>query len=79
MTIGQLARTFSPTLSDDDIDYLMFNETAYPFGDLCLVTYQLRSAIRAGRNGIERCELCGAKSPHHKSYCLNKPKPEPRQ
>ncbi len=51
-------------LSLRDIHDLLWNETAYPFGDRRIQTYQLGSAVRAWRRGISRC-MCGQSA----AYC----------
>ena len=45
-------------LSLSDIEYLMWNETAYPFAGLKTQIRQIGSAVRAHRRGVSRC-FCG--------------------
>ena len=51
-------------LSEKEIDYLLWNETAYPFGGRRTQVRQLNSAVRAWRRGITRC-ICG----QPEAYC----------
>lgn len=45
-------------LSEQDIDYLIWNETAHPFAGFKTQIRQLGSAARAWRRHISRC-MCG--------------------
>lgn len=67
---GDVARYYEPELNEEEIEYLLMCETAYPFSDVRLTVRQLYSAIRARANGIERCDLCGMKVPFHRG-CIN--------
>ena len=51
-------------LSERDVEYLMWNETAYPFAGFRTLIRQLRSAARAWRRGLSRC-MCG----QPEAYC----------
>lgn len=69
LTISEFMKYYDDTLSDEDHNYILWNMTAYPFGNVKLIVKQIRSAIRILKNGIEVCEICGMKRPYHK-YCL---------
>lgn len=58
-------------ITDEVADFIMWNETAYPFSGLRMTIYQIRSAIRAMNNKINRCDLCSMKIPFHRIGCLN--------
>ena len=73
MTLIGLMKYFDPEISDQNADYLIWNETAFPFCSMRMFVYQTRRAIRAHRNGIRRCELCGMKYPYHSRGCLEIP------
>ena len=62
--------TAGQRLSPELTDTLLWGQTCYPFGDLRITVRQLRSAIRAWKNGTRRCELCGWKLPYHIRGCL---------
>ena len=40
------AKYYMPDISDEELDYLLWNETAYPFSELRTTLYKLRSVIR---------------------------------
>ena len=61
---------------DEKTAYILWNETAFPFSDLRMTTYQIRSAIRSRLNKIKRCGMCGMKIPFHKHGCLENKNPE---
>jgi hypothetical protein len=52
---------FGERLSEWEIDYMMWNQTAWPFGWPQLIVKQINSYMRARRNGVRRCEMCGHK------------------
>jgi len=67
LTWGDFIRLESGgAVSEDECEYLLWSQTCYPFGDVRLVIKQLRGAIRARRNGITLCEICGKP----KAYCI---------
>ena len=59
-------------IDDRDCEQLLWGETCYPFGDVPRVVRQLRSAIRARRNRVKRCDLCAQKLPYHVHGCPGK-------
>lgn len=75
MTVADCFRTFGD-ISDEEIEYALWSETAYPFADIRLLFRQIKSYMRARNNEIKRCELCGFKEPFHMRGCLNKELPE---
>lgn len=66
----EFAQVYEPTINNEMVTYLLWNETAYPFGNLKIHTSQLRRAIRAHKNRIDTCEMCGHKSPYHRKGCF---------
>jgi hypothetical protein len=71
MTWLGFMRYFDPDITFEIGNIILMNETAYPFSDVRMTAYQVRSAIRASNNKIHRCDLCGAKDPYHQKGCLN--------
>lgn len=45
------ARQYHPKATDEDIDYLMWNATAFPFVSAKVVWQQLKQALKFVRNG----------------------------
>jgi len=72
MTWLNFMKQYDNSIDEKVADYLLFNETAFPFSDLKITTYQLRSAIRARKNNIQRCEICGQNLNFHKFNCLER-------
>ena len=70
-TWGDFMETFAPHLSEEVREIFLWEWTAFPMADIKTITRQYRSAIRAHRNQIKRCEMCGWKEPNHQAYCLN--------
>jgi hypothetical protein len=68
----EFMKIYDSSITEDDADFVLWNKTAFPFSDLKMTTYQIRSAIRAKLNKVKRCDLCGYKKPFHKFNCLNK-------
>jgi len=59
MTIAKyVAEVYGESLSEHEIDYMLRNETAWPFCGLKILTRQIGSFIRARRHKIERCWMC---------------------
>lgn len=71
MTILEFMKYYDPNISEDTADFILWEETAFPCCGLRMATYQIRSSIRAGKNKIKRCDLCGWKLPYHQKGCLN--------
>lgn len=42
----------------EEINFILWNETAYPFCDTKTLYKQCQSSIRAKKNKIQRCEMC---------------------
>ena len=72
MLVEQLA---GRPVEEPELEQLLWGETCYPFGDVKRIVHQLRSAVRAHRKGIRRCELCGWQYPHHVPGCPEKNQP----
>ena len=64
MNLGEFAKYYEPDIDMGLVEYLIWNETAYPMADWKTTVKQLYSAIRAYKNQINRCELCGVKIQH---------------
>jgi len=72
MTWGQLIdRLAGHPVDERQAEQLLWCETCYPFGDVKRIVQQLRSAVRAHRKGILRCDLCNWQYPYHVPGCLN--------
>ena len=71
MTWLEFMRYYNSGISEKVSNYILWNETAYPFSDLRMTLYQIRSSIRALNNNVKRCDACGMKHPFHKGTCLN--------
>ena len=69
ITVIGYVQTFDPIITDKEADFLLWNDTAFPMCGIRMLTYQIRSAIRAKNGGIKRCELCGHKEPYHSASC----------
>ncbi len=69
---------YDGTLSLREESDIMWSDTAYPFCDVKTLATQIRPAIRAKRNRIPRCDLCGMKVPHHERGCFNLPEVKAR-
>ena len=65
-------RFFNLDIREDVADYILWNETAYPFSDVRQTLGQIKTALRAHKSDIRLCEFCGANEKYHKSYCLDK-------
>lgn len=61
MNWRQLVQTIDPAISDENADYFLWERTCFPMGGPRLVYSQLKSAVRASKNGIAQCELCSNK------------------
>jgi len=72
MTWLEFMRLYDYSIESDDANFILWNETAFPMGGIRMVSYQTRSAIRAAKNQIRRCWMCGFKFPYHKGYCLRR-------
>lgn len=70
MTYIELVQCFDSEISDQEADYILWNETAFPICSMRMTIYQVRRAVRAHKNEIRRCELCGMKHPYHSKGCL---------
>jgi len=71
MTWGELVdRLAEYPVGKREAEQLLWGETCYPFGDVKRIVGQLRSAIRAHRNRIRRCDLCNWQHPYHVAGCL---------
>ena len=47
-------------LTDEECQYLLWNETCYPHGEIKLILKQLMSALRRKASNIKKyCDLCG--------------------
>jgi len=71
MTWFELMKYFEPDITEEIAEFILMNETAFPFSDNRMTVYQVRSALRASKNKITRCDLCNAKDPFHSNGCLN--------
>jgi len=69
MTWEQFARTLEPRLSNAEIDYLLWEQTAFPCAGIKTTVYQLRQAVRAYRRHITLCHGCGHWEKYHKGWC----------
>lgn len=78
MTWVDVARAYDPNVSEETVEFILWNETAFPFSDFRYTVGQLRSALRAHRNGARRCELCSGINGFHAHYCLNHPQRDER-
>ncbi len=65
-------RYYDKSITDEIVDFILWNETAFPFTDLKTTVCQIRRSIRAAKNKINRCDLCGNKIPFHHRKCMNK-------
>lgn len=70
MTWLDLVKRFDPSISNEAIEYILWNETSFPMGGIRMIVYQIRSALRARKNNIRRCEMCGYKIPFHDKGCI---------
>ena len=69
MTWLDFMKYYYPEMDGKTAHYILWEETAYPFSDIRTTVYQIRSAIRAGINKINRCDACGMKIPFHNHRC----------
>jgi hypothetical protein len=69
MNWREFALIVNPSLTVDDIQDLLWNETCFPCGRIRMTIYQFRTAIRAFTNRIPRCDMCGQKKPYHDKHC----------
>lgn len=63
--------TSSLGMSENEQEYLIWSETSFPFGGSHMIYRQICSYVRAKKNSIIRCKLCGWKEPYHRKNCLN--------
>lgn len=54
-------RLYDPDIPDGLAGDMLWCETAYPFSDVRTTARQIHSSVRARKNGVECCELCGRK------------------
>lgn len=58
---------FMPDISKEFAHELLVSWTAWPItNDARYISKQLMQAIRAFKNKVDRCEMCGSKFPYHK-------------
>lgn len=70
MTIGDIFVSVGVT-DVGEMEYALWNETAYPFAEMKTLYKQIASYARAKKGNISRCELCGQKNSYHVHGCLN--------
>jgi len=58
-TWHDLVRLRLPQASDDECDYVLWNQTCFPFGGAQRVWHQVRLHAYARSVGAMQCELCG--------------------
>jgi hypothetical protein len=73
MTWIDICLSVDPTVKKETANNILWSETCYPFGTVRQIYYQIRSALRAHKNGITRCEMCGMMLPFHRPRCPEKP------
>jgi len=74
MTVSQLNYIY-PELKPEDIDYILWEWTAYPLRDVKTVVRQFRSKVRSIKNNRIVCWYCACDSNFgHKSYCPDRKK-----
>jgi hypothetical protein len=78
MTWLEYMKYFDNSISNEIAEFILWNETAFPCSDIKTTAYQVRSSIRAGKNKIMRCDLCGYKTPFHQNGCLARQEVEPK-
>lgn len=69
ITWGEFARYFVPEISDKAVDYLLWEETPYPFANVEYTVKALRRALRTYVNQIPHCDMCSHKTPYHSQHC----------
>jgi hypothetical protein len=73
MTWIEFVKFYEPNITDDNADFILWNESAFPMTtDLKFISKQIYSAVRAMKNNIKRCCLCSMKYPYHKQGCLER-------
>ena len=72
MTWIDFMKTYDSSITEEIADYILWEQTAFPCSDIKITSHQIRSAIRAMKNKISQCELCGYKKPFHSHGCMAK-------
>ena len=54
MTWLDFMKYYDVAITKNIAEYILWNETAFPFSDLRMTTYQIRSAIRLARYNREK-------------------------
>jgi hypothetical protein len=67
----EVLRTYDSDLTKNQINDLLWNYTCFPLGDWKITIKQALAEIRARKNKIIRCHLCGAMEPFHETGCLD--------
>ena len=70
MTQFDVMKNYNPDVSQEDANYILMNETAYPFDDIRGTVEQISRYFRASKNKVVRCECCGNKIPFHHYNCV---------
>ncbi len=68
----EFMRLYDPGISQDRANWTLWNETCFGAGTVRMIVPQVLSSLRAQRNNVKRCWLCGWKEPYHHGYCLRK-------
>lgn len=63
---------YNPLIKKEEAEYILWEETCYPCGDIKMVAKQVRRAIRSHLNHIQRCDACLSMKPYHSKNCPNK-------
>ena len=69
MTWLEFMKIYDPEIDHERAEYLLWEWTAFPVGGIKMITYQIRSAIRASKNHFHICWACSNKFPFHSKGC----------
>ena len=59
MTWLEFAQKYKPNITADELEFILWNETAFPVAGLRYTVKQFFSALRRRKNNIKGCEFCG--------------------
>ena len=72
MTWLEFMKRYDNTITEEQGEVILMEETAFPCSDIKITAYQVRQAIRAKINKISLCECCGVSVKFHKPNCYFK-------
>ncbi len=60
------------SMSPEEKEFILWNETCFPFGTAKRIVKQINQYLRAKKNNLDCCHLCGRKKPFHVKGCMEK-------